>query len=369
MILRDYYAFLELQPDASAEDIKRSYRRLVRMHHPDASQNSGADERFHQIQEAYDVLSDAARREEYDVQHRQIYPTDERVRLYQQQQEAADTEKAAARPAAAERDAQSEADRRWKMLHSHYESRAEVENHDGASSANMQDEGEPKAHDRSPPHSLFGKLKQTVAGSLRRGGSAASPEPRRNRRSGPIERERFYQFTLSTLESLRETSREIALESGNPPRIIRVKIPAGVQEGTVLKIHCPETDAYPARHVEVRIHIEPHEYVERQGRDITVRVPVTVFEAINGSEIEVPTLDGPARIRLPHPWSPSATVKMPGGGLRTENESGDLYIKTFIVLPEILNDTAKQAGRAIEELYTGSVRRNLIFNLSKSPRS
>ncbi len=129
------------------------------------------------------------------------------------------------------------------------------------------------------------------------------------------------------------------------------------------------TDDYPAKSIEVRVRIEPHHFVERSGLDITLKIPVTVHEAMTGAEIEVPTLRSPVRIRIPTPWTPGGVVKLAGQGVRgPSGKSGDIFVKTFIVLPEAANDAARQASLVIEESYTGSVRRHVPLLLDKSSK-
>src|SRR5262245_58908456 len=91
---RDFYTALDVSPHASPEEIKTAYRRLVREYHPDAAKGAEATERFREIQEAYDTLSDPKRKLQYDTQRRQVG-----VRTYRQNQAAADIQKPKTAPA------------------------------------------------------------------------------------------------------------------------------------------------------------------------------------------------------------------------------------------------------------------------------
>ncbi len=351
MAFRDYYAYLELRRDATPGEIKRAYRRLVRVYHPDATGSADAKERFHRIQEAYEVLSDAARRKQYDIEHRNLVAEDERIRAYQRQQAAAEAGRGRP-PSMAESDLKkhSEAERRWKILQAYYQSRK-----------TSGDNANTKARRTFGPkfiHALFHKLKRSLAGIPKK--------PFRSRVSNPLRRPTPYPVTISTLESLNETFREIVIQ-GSPPVKIRLKIPAGVENGDILRARALKTDTRPAQTIAVKVHLEPSDFIQRDEFDITLRIPITVLEAVSGAEIEVPTLEGRVRVRILTPWKPSDRIRLVGKGLRTASGSaGDLYIKTYIVLPEINTEPAKQAAQVIQELYTASVRRDFPRSLGKA---
>ncbi|MFN8392697.1 MAG: DnaJ domain-containing protein [Bdellovibrionota bacterium] len=343
MKLPDYYSYLEIAPQASGADVKRAYRRLARLYHPDSSKAPNARERFHQIQEAYETLSDLKKREAYDKQFRAEFSGDDRIRHYQKQQAQAD----AARTRGA-RAPGRESERRASTFGTRFQ--RSDESRTAAPST-----GNDKAG--ADAGSILGKLKRSVSGSFKRPSKKHAPEP------GFAERP-FFQFTLNALESLRETTRELALGSGESPRVIRVKIPAGVTDGTILKVNCPASGSHPARIVEVTIRLERHELVERRDPDIVLHLPVTVLEAMTGAEIDAPTLTGAVRVRIPAPWSPEQVIKLSGGGFKTaQGTVGDFVIKPFIVLPELSTEASKQAAQVIDELYTGSVRRKLPSSL------
>lgn len=366
--LHDYYEFLEISPDASQEEIKKAYRRLVRVFHPDTTDDPQARIRFHQIQEAYDVLSSEEKREQYDAIHRRFDGRDEKITLYKKTQADVDVRRNQQAPDgdSAKHAADAEAARRWRTLRSYHGSTLEADKEGDAEQGFAR---APGTDSISPTHperpSMFQKLKESVTGNRKPQRPVKSP------RSGaaPLERPRVFQFSLNALESLSESHREIALQGSDVPRIIRVKIPAGVADNTVLKVHCPETDDYPAKTIEVRVRIEPHQFVERNGNDITLKIPVTVHEALTGAEIEVPTLRSPVRVRIPTPWTPNGVVKLSGHGTRGPNgKTGDIYVTTYIVLPEAANESARQAAQVIDESYTGSVRRHVPLLLDRSSK-
>ena len=365
--LQNYYAFLEVEHDASPEEIKKAYRRLVRIFHPDATHDPEANIRFHQIQEAYDVLSNAEKRDEYDAQHRRYEGTDEKLSTYKRNQEQADNHKPQPKQ---EKTKEAEAERRWRTLQSYHGATLDADDGPEATQGYARAPGTDHINPTSPDRpSILQKLKKNLTSSL----NIKQPPPPTSRPRAPrqsAERPRVYQFSINAFESLSDSYREIALAGGEDnPRIIRVKIPAGVRDNAVLKVTCPETEDSPARTIEVRVRLQPHPLVERTGNDITLRIPITVEEALMGSEIEVPSLTNPVRIRIPSPWSADAVVKLAGQGLADERGGkGDLFYRTYIVLPEINNDIAKQAARLIGELYTGSVRRHVPLILDKSAK-
>lgn len=363
--LHDYYAFLEVPSDASAEEIKKAYRRLVRQFHPDTSKSPEANLRFHQIQEAYDVLSNEEKREQYDAQHRRYDGSADGVSTYRRNQHAADTSKSEPDPHALH---DEEAERRWRVLQQYHGGTLHAQSGPDAEHGYARAPGNDSMRPTHPENeSILQKLKRTVGGTIK-GASKSNHAPNMGQRSAPIERPRVYQFTLNALESLTPTFREVALQGGDNPRVIRVKIPAGVKDDAVLKVSCPATDEYPAKKIEVRIRLEPHQFVERSGNDLTLKIPITVLEAMTGGEIEVPTLESPVRIRIPSPWTPEAVIKLGGKGIKESGRNGDLYIRMYVVLPEMVTEPSRQAAQVINELYTGNVRRHVPLVLNKAPK-
>ena len=143
--------------------------------------------------------------------------------------------------------------------------------------------------------------------------------------------------------------------------MVRIKIPAGVDSQSILRLQLPKTAKYEEKSLKIRINIEPHPWVERRGLDVTIKIPITVSEAARGAELIIPTLDGQAKVKIPAGWNCSSKIRLKGRGVASaqSNIRGDLYVATHIVPPENWTKTALDALRAVEACYKKSVRDKL----------
>ncbi|MXX87129.1 MAG: J domain-containing protein [Acidobacteria bacterium] len=293
MKYRDYYAVLGVRKQADAQAIKQAYRRLARKHHPDLNPGDHqAVERFKEIGEAYEVLSDPDRRRRYD----QLGPDWARqVR--------------SSRPGTAggpQPDPRAFGDFSSFFLH------------------------------LFGPDSPFGPLE----GRTRR--APGWPPSARCRSPGPpadapgrtgvveISLEEAYQGALRQLHTSRTDS-------------YRVRIPPGVRDGARLKVRTPDGDAMLA------VRVANHPRFRREGDNLEVEVPVRFAEAALGGEIEVPTLGDPVRIRIPAGISGGAALRVPGRGMpRPGGGHGDLVVRVRIAVPRDLTPEQKDFVRRFE---------------------
>ena len=137
---------------------------------------------------------------------------------------------------------------------------------------------------------------------------------------------------------------------------IRVKIPEGIRDGQ--KIRVPRKNA-PT--IEITIHVKPHPFFERRGDDIHVEIPITVGEAIRGAEIDVPTIQGNVRMRIPAGTQAGRTMRLSGKGVKKKGGgAGDQYNKIMVVVP---TEAPAEAVDAIEQAYRENPRVNLRTTL------
>jgi curved DNA-binding protein len=293
---KDYYEVMGVARDASADEIKRAYRRLARKYHPDVSKEKDAEARFKEVGEAYEVLRDPEKRAAYDQLGRR--PAGEEFRPPPN----------------------------W----------------------NFDFEGE----DRPGEHSdffdqLFGGL-----GGLRGGG-------RRGRAGGGAFRSRGFdtsaQVEISLEEAFSGTTRTLSLQrveldkDGKPqPRVqqLQVKIPAGVVDGQQIRVASqgePGIGGEAAGDLFLQLKIAPHRWFRLDGRDVWLELPVTPWEAALGEAVRVPTLAGRVDLKIPKGSQTDRQLRLKERGL-PGNPPGDQFVVLKIVAPPA--DTA-----AREALY------------------
>lgn len=298
---KDYYRILGVPRTASQEEIKRQYRELARQHHPDVAKHTpGSEEKFKDINEAYEVLRDPEKRKRYDMMG---FTWD----------------------GAADFGSPFPGTRRRSR------SRAGEENHD-AGDADFSEFFE----------------------AFFRGGSAPPPPPPRShtgtsRRSrGPTKGKDVEASLVVTLEEVLHGSvRKVTLRKPasrsevHGTTTYEVKIPAGVQEGQRIRLAGQGGAGQvggPNGDVLLRISFHPHPTFTVDGSDLTVEVKLSPWEAVLGAKLEIPSLDGRTTLRVPPGIHADNRLRLRGLGLpKGDGTRGDLYAKIHIDIPQVIS--------------------------------
>ncbi|MEJ2109108.1 MAG: molecular chaperone DnaJ [Acidobacteriota bacterium] len=371
MVNKDYYDILGVPKEAKEAEIKKSYRRLARKNHPDVNPgDKGAEERFKDIQEAYDVLSDPKKRSLYDKY--------------------------------------------------------------GFYSENFKEppQGQRSGFGEGFPHFVGMDFDQTGHSSFRdvfselfRGGSG------RSRRSGPVKGNDIeHHLNISFLESIKGLSTRIILKrnracsacgatgidrskgqqtcqrcqgsgqeskshgfmrfaspcqacggsgrtgsrctscngTGGIPfqETITVRIPAGVASGYRMRVAGKGNAGRgggPAGDLYLVISVRSHEFFRREGRDIVCSVPITITEAALGTKIEVPSVDGKALLRIPPGTQSGQKFRLRGKGapsLRGEQQ-GNQIVEVRVIVPKVADERSREILRELESLNPENPRSEL----------
>jgi len=309
MEFRDYYQTLGLERAASADDIRKAYRRLARKYHPDVSKEPDALERFKQMQEAYEVLKDPKKRAAYD-QLGANWKQGEQFRPPPDFGAGFDFSQA----------------RRGRPHATGF----------GGEGGNAQDfEGSEQFSDFFS--SLFGGGEQPFAGAT--GGA--------RRRNG---RDQHAEIDLDLEEAHKGAVRNVTLQQSAAPgrapteRTLRVTLPAGVTEGQSVRLTGqgePATGKGRAGDLYLMVHIRPHRNLELEGRDVKLTLPVAPWEAALGATLTVPTLGGPVDLRIPAQSQSGSRLRLRGRGLAGD-PPGDQYVVLKVVLPPADTPAARE---------------------------
>lgn len=277
---KDYYEVLGVAREASQDEIRRAYRKLARQYHPDLNRDSDAEERFKELGEAYEVLSDPGKRERYDG-------LGARWRSGQDGSEAGGFEDF--------------------FEQQGFGGDVEVEFDEGAFSEFFE--------------RLFGES-----------GAAARSRPLRGR-------DREAMLELSLEEALAGGRRRLSLEDGHR---LEIEVPAGVREGQRIRVAgqgAPGRDSGPPGDLYLLVRLKPHPRFRRQGDDLHVDLRVAPWEAALGATVPVVTLTGTSQVRLPAGSSSGRRLRLRGRGLPTAAHGhGDLYATVQIALPKHLSE-------------------------------
>lgn len=310
---RDLYAVLGVSRTASADEIKRAYRKLAKQHHPDRNKGQpSAEAKFKEVQQAYDVLSDTQKRSVYD-QFGTTGPIPEGF--------------AGGGPGGARA-------YRWS----------------GGSGGQV------------PPDFDLSDLLSGMAGGGAASGGSIFDEflgrrrgKRRSRESAaPPVADMEHEVTLDFEQAVRGTTLEMQLQlpgrrSAN--ETIQVRIPPGVQDGQRIRVRGKGATAADGSRGDLFIipRVRPHRYFRREGNDIYLDLPLTLAEATLGAKVSIPTLDGPTVVTVPPGTASGKKLRLTGRGIQDARsaERGDQYAVIRIVPPPSLSP---QQRRLLDEL-------------------
>lgn len=302
---RDYYEVLGIAADASPEELKKSYRRLAKQYHPDVNKgNKSSEDRFKEISEAYSILSDPEKRKQYDM-----------LRRY------------GGVPPGAGFGGGPAGGFRWTRT-AGGPSRGEAQEFEFPGFDGLGD--------------LFGELfnmggvrgRRPSTGAGRARGSEASV--RGQDISTSVE--------ISFSEAIYGTEREITIDRDGRRERIKVKIPPGVDSGS--RVRVAGKGGGGAReagdmYLDVRVLPDPH--FRREGADVYTEVPITIYESVLGAKIDVPTLDGTAKMTVPSCTSSGQKFRLKGKGapIPGKRGTGDLYVIARIVPPPQVDEATR----------------------------
>ncbi|MGI8562010.1 MAG: DnaJ C-terminal domain-containing protein [Candidatus Dormibacter sp.] len=287
--VKDYYEILGVSRQASEKEIKSAFRKLARKYHPDVNKGDAAAERsFKEVSEAQDVLSDPEKRKLYDR-----YGADWQAARAAGANGSEPAYSASAGPRTAYQEIDPE----------------EFERIFGAGTA-----GRGGA-------AGFGD----IFGNLFRGGARGRPQAGES-----VELDAEGELEVSLREVAAGTSRQVELPGG---RRVELKIPAGVEDGTVLR----------APGLRARVKVMPDPKFSRSGKDVSVEVEVPLRTALLGGEVIVPTLKGRVGLKVPAETQNSKRLRIRGQGLPDARggQPGDLYATVSVRLPLPLDERTK----------------------------
>jgi curved DNA-binding protein len=307
MAKRDYYDVLGVSKAATADDIRKAYRKLARQFHPDVNKAADAAKRFNEVQEAYDVLADEQKRRAYD------------------QFGHAGPGFSSAGAATGGRPHYS-----WSNVGG------------GVHAPDMD------MDDLSSMFEAFFGGQQPGVGGMGGMGGARGGKARRARPQPQPQRESLeHELEITFMTAARGGTEQLRLQQPDgKSRTIEVRIPKGTPDSTRLRVRA----GADGPDIILRIKVGPHPIFRRteqgagpQGLDLYLDLPLTIAEATLGTSVSVPTLDGSVELKIPPGSASGRKLRVKGQGLEDDKGTrGDLYAVIKIV-PPTANLTDKEA--------------------------
>jgi len=281
MQFKDYYEILGVKPDAKDADIKSAYRRLARKYHPDVSKESGAEEKFKAVNEAYEALKDSSRRKQYDQLRAGGYRAGDEFRGPPPN---------------------------WQN----------EGNFDGGEGGN---------EDFSDFfESLFGRM-----GGAR--GGARGPHRGRDLHA---------QIAIPLETAYHGGSERVSLRDGSGERTLEIRIPAGIQSGRQIRLAgqgYPGANGGPAGDLLLEVGFRDDDRFTLDGRNVLLTLPVAPWEAALGATVPVPTLGGNVELRIPAGSDSGRKLRLRGRGW-PGTTPGDQIVTLEVHAPKA--ETARQ---------------------------
>ncbi len=308
---QDYYEILGVGRDASEDEIKRAYRKLARKYHPDVNKDKEAEEKFKQVNEAYEVLKDPEKRKLYD-------------QLGSEWQTGQDFKPPPG----------------WEDVHFKFRTGPGVEEFGFGTG--------------------FSDFFETLFGRGMGGGGRAT-----GRHNAWVMRGQDHEAEIEvTLEeayhgatkTITLQSHEIDPEGQVRPSVqnLQVKIPRGVTDGTRIRLSGKGGAGMgggPAGDLYLKVHTRPHPRFRVDGQNLLVEVPVAPWEAALGATVEVPLVDGTVNLKIPSGTQSGHKLRLRGKGLpRKGKERGDLFARVKIVIPRTLSPKEKDLFKEMAKI-------------------
>ena len=348
----DLYALLGLAPGATAADIKRAYRRLSRRYHPGINPGDRAAENlFRSISEAYETLVDPERRRSYDAGAAPVSGVTATFEFtgFDFSNGAHGAQAATFSELFAE------------VLHplTSTESGRPEPGADLHAVLTVSFEESMKGGERQVV-----VTRQDVCHACRGGGAVRTPEGKCApcHGSGKVKWARghmvFTKACAACHGSGRQRSQRCAACAGSGRHVrteaVPVVIPPGVTEGARLRVpDMGHAGRHGGRHGDlyVTVQVQPHGVFRRQGDDLCVVLPIGVHEAVLGTRVDVPSLEGPVKLRIPPGTQAGQRFRLRERGAPTSSGRGDLLVEIRIVLPTIVDERGKELMREFGKLY------------------
>lgn len=362
---KNYYEILGVQPDSAFSEIKSAYRRLARKYHPDVNKAPESAQKFKDISEAYETLSDEVKRKKYNT-----------LRGFYKATTASDKRKT-----------ESASNSSYR-----YSSNTNAEFKKNASDKIEPDEasktyyGENSKKEQNTDYNSKNQYRNVINDIL--DGISKTNKGKKQPKNGD---DIYTEISIPLEDSIKGCERVVnVLHKETCPNCsgrrfingakcsvckgsgefeqhkkITVKIPPRIKNGAKLRIAGegnPGFNGGASGNLYLTVKVEPDSNIKIEGNDILYKMPLTPFEAVLGGKIEVPVFDGKVILTVPPMTRTGQKFRLKGEGLKTNNKFGDMIVSVEIQLPKSLSDEEIKLYEKLKKLSQGNIRDNIIHD-------
>lgn len=314
--MKDYYQILGLPRSASVDEIKKAYRRLAKQHHPDVNKgNTEAEEKFKVISEAYNTLSDPEQKKKYDM-----------------------------------------------FGQAGFAGGGPGPGGPGYGGFHWQQGGQPRQGGGQPDFNNMGDLGDLFSelfdmGGVRRRNYAQGTRGGESYQPAVKGHDTYADVEIAFDEAISGKEVKISVKRGDKVERLTVKVPPGVDNGSKVRIAGKGQPGFGGGKdgdLYLRVHVTPHPSFWREGADIYIEVPITIYDAVLGSTVEVPTTKNSAKMKIPAGTKGGQKFRISGKGapvLGKKGKTGDQYVIVNIVSPKKLPSELKKEFERLKEEY------------------
>ena len=367
---KNYYDVLGVTPDSTFSEVKTAYRKLARKYHPDVNKTPESSSLFKDISEAYEVLSDAKKRHQYDMLNGFYRKPDTGAKA------ASDSYKKS----------QSASEKTAGSANSGYK-KPEPEIKSGAQKPDFEYRKENYEYYRSDK--ILKDVINDIIDGIKTKKSAAK-NPKKEPKNGE---DIFVDVSISLAEAVKGTSRTINVlhtelcpncegrkfingakcpscgGSGEyrQQKKLTVKIPAGIKDCAKLRVAHEGNPGFAggnAGNLYVNVKIEPNSNIRVEGSDIYYQLPISPFEAVLGEKIPVPFFDGNISLIIPPMTKSGQKFRLAKQGLKTNGKFGDMIVTVEIQLPKNLSEDEIRLYEKLKKLSQSNIRENITHDQS-----
>ena len=328
---KDYYEVLGVPRTASEDDIKKSFRKLARQYHPDVAKDKKvAEAKFKEINEAYEVLGDPAKRKKYDE-------LGANWRMYEQAQQQGATPGGQGWPGGSPFGGGGS----WTV------------NSGGGPAGGYRTMTEEEMHEMFGDEDPFSDFFKTFFGGGASPRESGRGRPRARAQKG---RDIEHEVELTLDEAFHGATRRISIKQGGHARTVDVRIPPGVKDSSRVRAAGEGEsggNGGAAGDLYLRVRVRPHATFEREGNDLRTKVAVPVTTAVLGGEANVPTMTGSVRLKIPETTQNGQVFRLKSHGMPIvgkPDQHGDLYAVAEVQLPRSLTKEQRQHFEALQNL-------------------